>query len=291
MKYVKDWDSMLESDGRVCFIAGELYYFTDPEVVFRLGMLQKTEYVIVCICECGEATGETSLFPVQMEASSMLLILPEQFFRWDSFSIDFKGTFILMSRLYLEKLNIPDSLPTYMSVRSQNYYRLTPEMMKAMKTYCKMIQGTLEVNDEALNKRAVAGHLTMACFHGLGYYIHNLSDVKWKTRDEEILEKFLLLVRKHCYSERSVTFYAGKLCITPKYLSAAVKKASNKTAGDWINEYVIQEIKNLIKSTDMTMSEICYEMGFPDPSFFGKFFKRKTGMSPTDYRRQGDNSE
>lgn len=282
-----NWSRTLEEDGRVNFIKGEIYCFTDPNVIFQHGVLKKAEYTIACICKKGEAEVEIDLFPTRVEPSSFLIILPEQIFCWNSFSNDFEGMFIVMSRLYLEKLNAPESLPTYLAIRLQNYYQLSPTALKAMQTLYEMVSHTLSITDESLNKRSITQHLIIAYFYDIGYYIHKLSTNEHETRDAVILEKFLLLVRKYCHKERSVNFYAGKLCITPKYLSTSVKNASNKTAGVWINSFVIQEAKTLIKSTDMSISEISYELGFPSPSFFGKFFKRSTGMSPKTYRDEG----
>lgn len=87
-------------------------------------------------------------------------------------------------------------------------------------------------------------------------------------------------------SERSVTFYAEQLCITPKYFSSLVKKLSGKSAAQWIDNYVILEAKNLLKYSDMSIQEIAYRLNFSTQSFFGKYFKHQTGLSPTQYRTQ-----
>ena len=98
------------------------------------------------------------------------------------------------------------------------------------------------------------------------------------------MEDFLQLVQKHYKQERMIRFYAEKLFVTPKYLSVVVKNASGKTAGQWIDDYVVLEAKALLKSTDMTVLQISDEMNFPSQSFFGKFFKREVGVSPKQYR-------
>ena len=80
-------------------------------------------------------------------------------------------------------------------------------------------------------------------------------------------------------------FYAEKLSITPKYMSTVIKQTSGKTAGDWIDDHVLLEAKALLKSTNMTILQISDELNFPSQSFFGKYFKRLTGVSPKEYRR------
>jgi AraC family transcriptional activator of pobA len=86
--------------------------------------------------------------------------------------------------------------------------------------------------------------------------------------------------------ERGVNFYARKLCITPKHLSWAVKEVSGKTAGTWIDEAVILEAKTLLKSSDMNIQQISEELNFANQSFFGKYFKHYTGMSPKEYKKK-----
>lgn len=96
---------------------------------------------------------------------------------------------------------------------------------------------------------------------------------------------FLDLLGKHCLQERSVSFYADKLFITPKYLSAVIKQASGRTAGDWIEEFVIMEAKLLLQNSEYNISEIADKLNFANISFFGKYFKRHTGLSPKEFKR------
>ena len=86
-------------------------------------------------------------------------------------------------------------------------------------------------------------------------------------------------------SLRRLNFYADKLCLTPKYMSTIIRQTSGKTAGNWIDDYVLLEAKALLKSTNMTIQQISDELNFPSQSFFGKYFKRLTGVSPKEYKK------
>ena len=86
--------------------------------------------------------------------------------------------------------------------------------------------------------------------------------------------------------ERSVAFYADKLCVTAKYLSLISKEVSGQPAGNWIDEYVILEAKTLLKSSQMSIQEIADSLNFANQSFFGKYFKHHTGISPKEYRKR-----
>lgn len=105
------------------------------------------------------------------------------------------------------------------------------------------------------------------------------------SRKEDIMLRFIKLVANHSKEERSVDFYAKKLFITPKYLSEVTKDVSGKTASAIIAEMVIMEAKNLLNVPSLTIIEIADLLNFTDMSFFGKYFKRYTGMNPTSYRK------
>lgn len=104
------------------------------------------------------------------------------------------------------------------------------------------------------------------------------------SRSRMIFEQFIRLVSEYHTKYRNVGFYADKLCLTPKYLSKLIKTASGKSAPEWIDAYVILEAKNLLKYSDITIKEIVYRLNFPNQSVFYKFFKARTGMTPSEYR-------
>ena len=105
-------------------------------------------------------------------------------------------------------------------------------------------------------------------------------------RAEEYFKQFTHLLGEHFREERSVGFYARQLCITPKYLTTLIKRISGQSVSEWIDNYVILEAKTLLKYSTMSIQEIAYYLNFPNQSFFGSYFKRNTGMSPSQYKAQ-----
>ena len=104
------------------------------------------------------------------------------------------------------------------------------------------------------------------------------------SRNLEYLDRFLKKVALHHKEERKLRFYADALYISSKHLSATIKEMTGKTAGMWIDEFVIQDAKRMLRLTGDTVQEIAYSLNFPNPSFFGKYFKQRTGITPLDYR-------
>lgn len=106
----------------------------------------------------------------------------------------------------------------------------------------------------------------------------------YKSSQDALYARFMDLLFVHHRWERSVAFYASKMYITSKYLTAVVKAASGKTPTKWIQEETIKEIERMLCHTRMPIKEIVYRLNFPNASFFGKYFKAQKGMSPKHYR-------
>lgn len=114
---------------------------------------------------------------------------------------------------------------------------------------------------------------------------HSKSDTYvYKSNGDALYEQFRDLLFIYRGRQRSVSFYAAQLCITSKYLCAIVKKASGRTPLEWINQETIKEIEQRLCHTQSSIKNIVYELGFPNMSSFGKFFKAHKGMSPKFYR-------
>lgn len=103
-----------------------------------------------------------------------------------------------------------------------------------------------------------------------------------------LFERFMDVLGRSHQQERTVQFYADRLCVTPKYLSMVVKEYSGKTPTDWISEYVIAEAKSLLHYSQFSPQEVAYRLNFPSMASFSKFFKQKTGISPRQYIKMSE---
>ncbi len=101
-----------------------------------------------------------------------------------------------------------------------------------------------------------------------------------------IFDRFLQLVNAHCREERTLGFYADRLCLTDRYLGTVVRQTSGITAKEWIDRAVIAQAKVMLRHSDRQIAEITDELHFATPSFFCKYFRRLTGLTPQQYRQQ-----
>lgn len=114
------------------------------------------------------------------------------------------------------------------------------------------------------------------------------SPVNVRSRGREVFERFITLVNTHCRDERQLSFYAGRMCMCERYLGTLVRKASGVTAKEWIDRAVVTAAKVMLCHTRMPVGEIAYRLHFANDSFFCKYFRRLTGVTPTEFRSEYD---
>ena len=111
------------------------------------------------------------------------------------------------------------------------------------------------------------------------------SDNDTNSHSHDIFNRFISLVNQHAAQERALTFYADKMCLSPRYLGTIVAKHSGQTAKEWIDQATINHAKVMLIHTEKSISQIADALRFPNDSFFCKYFRRLTGESPTEYRK------
>ena len=199
---------------------------------------------------------------------------------------------MIVSSHFLKEMYISlnSFMPFFAARKDHPVFHLTDSELEELKTYFLLIKDNTEKDDyfrTDIIKRLLAAYLYKL---GSILYRHHpeLQEEASKPlkREEILFKEFIKLVSEHHRKERRVDFYAERMFLSPKHFSTVIKKVSGKTAGQWIDEYVILEAKTLLKYSAMSIQEIAYYMNFPNPSFFGKYFRHHTGMSPSEYKAQ-----
>jgi len=89
----------------------------------------------------------------------------------------------------------------------------------------------------------------------------------------------------YIYEKHSIAEYASMLAVSPNHLNKCVKAVTGKSAQELLSEMILLEAKVLLKQTSLTVNEIAWKIGKDDPSDFIRFFKSKTNLTPTEYRK------
>lgn len=103
---------------------------------------------------------------------------------------------------------------------------------------------------------------------------------------QTLLKTFRKLIEQHYKSIRLPKEYADLLYITPNHLNALCQDMLGKTAGELIRDRILLEAKRLLTNAHMRIAEIAYELNFEDNSYFNRFFKKYTGVTPDEFRKQ-----
>lgn len=104
-------------------------------------------------------------------------------------------------------------------------------------------------------------------------------------RRDLIFDRFLQHIREQCREHRDIAHYARLQCITPGYLAAAVRYCSGRSPQDWLSAAVIAEARRLLAEPQLSIKEISQALNFPSQTFFGSYFRRHTGLSPSAARK------
>lgn len=254
--------------------------------------------VVFCLLSKGYIDMEINMHTLRL-SPNMLLTMPS------SSIVDIKGydeeevdMYILaLSSEFLKNVNIDISVLNAMPLKVDNgpTMELSDDEMSQLLRYLELIHINTINNQGILFKRSISRSLLAAFLYQLMEFAgrrHNQVDAGSDSdsavpvnRRSTYVRDFFDLVHRYYKQQRSVAFYAERLFITPKYLSLVVKEATNRSAAEWIDEFVILEAKNLLRFSHKNIQQIAYELNFSNQSSFGKYFKNLTGMSPTAFQR------
>lgn len=251
----------------------------------------KVSKVTQVIIAAGEISCILDFYSYTLKAPSMAIFFPGQVIESLEASDDFRCFGMAMTEEFTDSLNLPVSFQERLSFKSKHFYSLNQEGVEAFGNCFSMVKSIISQEGHPY-KEEIIRHLFSAYYYGIGYYVHNSRQQKSvMTGQQEVCEKFISLASEHFKEHRDIGFYADKLCMTNKYLSALLKQETGMTALEWIERFVVLYAKGCLSSTTMTIQEISDELDFPSQSVFGKYFKRVEGISPKAYRQSFETKE
>lgn len=242
---------------------------------------------VLLFCTNGEAEIQINFQEYKIHPRILVMNIPENVIFISNVN-NLKVYPIVISSDFLKKMNIKmkDLMKLYVFAKKIPLVSLEYSEIMTLEKYYFLLEDIILSNEE--HKKAVLEGLVQSLISKLNSIIHrfqnNIPDSQSKKRNEEIFEAFIELLTRNEATERNLAYYADKIGITSNYLSKIVKEYTGRTAIEWIDEYLIFEAKTMIKHTQYTIQEIAYKLKFPSQSFFGKYFKRLTGMSPKQYK-------
>lgn len=289
-------------------------HHTFSEVLSMTGRQQHTDGLYVIAEEEGGNTGDLSQYPFRSDHfivvlvlegttvvkinftdyhlhSGQVLLIPPHAIRQfpdlkpgDRYAgLVFTSDFMTQSGLNRKHADMLDffsaNTPPVIDLGSPDFDRLAGILKLLEQKYTAASAGSLD--------EQVVHHLFLAFLYELGSIFQRNNSGKriQLTRKEDISMCFIKLLADSFREERSVLFYAKKLYVTPRYLTQTVKETTGQTAGEIIDEMVIMEAKALLNNVSLSIAQVAESLYFSDQFFFSKYFKRHTGLTPSEYRK------
>jgi len=280
--YMKEKNSSL-AILREPFIAG-----TDENLSPVMHHLWKLEGGAIYFCRKGWAHATIDLKDYEIVENTQVVLLPGTIIRINGCSSDFTASFFgFPKEMFMEACMRFEPI-FFRFIKEQPCYVLPQENTGAINGLIRATTAIYNDRENRFRNQIAKNHLQsfMLDIYDKCYRYFGKHKIEGGTRQDEIFKSFVSLVHEHCASQREVSFYADKLCISTKYLTGICRAVTGDSAKKIIDDFAILEIKVLLQSTELTVQEIADRLHFPDQSYLGRYFKRHEGISPKEYQNK-----
>lgn len=241
----------------------------------------------ICVCTGGWAEVQIDTRSYKVDKGCEIILLEEILLFIKSSSKDFRMVTLLYSKDVVFQATHKFDPSFFNHVFSHPVYRHKGGGEDTLLSYMNILT---DIQKDTRNRYGVLIGINLIRSILLNAYdkIQRFSSGEDKTpgsRREEIFNRFMGLVLKHGRKHRDVKYYADKLCISSRYLCSITKEMTGESPKQSIDNYLISEIKLILTFSDMSIQQIADYLHFPDQSYFGRYFKHFTGMSPASYRQ------
>lgn len=247
----------------------------------------RTEGGAILFCRRGSATVTVDQLRDRVTRDMLLLLLPGSILHLNERTDDFRVRFCAFSlELFSEAAYRLD--PSFFHILHEHaIIRLPDRIIEGVRNWFQMASYTYRDRGNIFRNTIIRNRLQnvlLEAFDKTQRFAPDVHSQTGTTRQADLFQRFVALVHEHCTEQREVAFYADRLCISTRYLSTIIRSVAHSTAKEFIDRSVVLEIKMLLGSTELSVQEIAYRLHFPDQSYLGRFFKKHTGVSPTEFR-------
>ncbi len=269
--------------------------FDNINAITHLKFPVKTDFLLSIVCVEGQLKISVDVTEQILTKQSLMVLRPGHIINSYDASADFKGIFILVTMNALNGAlpSMSKFYPCVMHFLNNSVISLNHRELNNQLNLYRLLQDKINGGEYPYKENVIQSLCEAVFYETLGLYTANMKEQPDKSikRKDELLYQFISLVECSFRKHRDVNYYANKLKVSSKHLSSIVKIVSGRTAGEWIDSYVILEAKMMLRNTAMSIQEVGVALNFSDQSFFGKYFKRLTGNSPREYRQRNLNTK
>ena len=246
-------------------------------------------HMVAVLNHQGYSKGEYDLRPVHFGPHDFSVVYPNHTISAEESSDDYLVTLVVISQQFFEEIKHRLTYGATPFFHSNPLFRLSDEQYACMLDIVKLLKSVSKV--EIDRKKDILTDL-IDVLSQLARSFRVKTEVgppglsgKESTTGRTYFYQFYDLLVEHYLESREVAFYANKLCVSPKYFGFIIKQETGISAGEWINRYVALQAKTMLaRQHNLTIQQISNQMGFSEQASFSRFFKKHTGLSPTEYK-------
>ena len=225
---------------------------------------------------------------------ALIFIAPRQVLQWDeSVVYDQKGFSINFHEDFIKGTELAQQIRKYgfFSYSVNEALHLSPKEEKQIESIVENIHIEYQNNQDEFSKDIIISQLSTLLKYANRFYERQFLNRKELSNDllEQFNQQLVAYFDSGQMQEKgipSIEQIADKLSVSQRYLSDTLKKETGKTSTEHLQLYLIDEAKNILLNPNKTISEVAYELGFEYPPYFSRLFKKKEGISPTQYREK-----
>jgi AraC family transcriptional regulator, transcriptional activator of pobA len=260
--------------------------YSSARVKNRIGPL-KSEFFRIALCLEGSVNVDCGLETFRHHKHTIHFNFPNQLFSLYDKSEDMYAYYMIFSEAFIEdflSLQKAQSQYPFLDYHGVPFFQLNETEAQEVEDLFLKIDSEIKRNEFGI-KQSIGLYINLLLLTAKRSYLRqNLSHNLSSEREGSLLARYKKLVAQHFITKRSVADYASLLAVTPNHLNKTIKEQTDRTAGSFIDEMLLMEAKALLKHTELSISEIAYQLDFTDPSHFNKFFKKEVEITPLSYR-------
>jgi len=225
---------------------------------------------------------------------ALFFIAPRQVIQWgESVVFEQKGFSINFHKDFLKGTELAHQIKKYgfFSYSANEALHLSPKEEKQIESIVENVDMEYQNNQDEFSKEIIISQLSTLLKYANRFYERQF--LNRKELSIALLERFNQQLEEYFDSGQlqvngipSIEQIASRLSVSQRYLSDTLKKETGKTSTEHLQLYLIDEAKNILLDPQKTVSEVAYELGFEYPPYFSRLFKKKEGISPTEYREK-----
>lgn len=277
---IRTMDNHFTSIQHTAIITTALREWSDEQCVL--------DYGAIILCTCGDAEITINFTAWQLYAGAVITVFPNDAVKISAASADFLTISLCYDATMLREASLQIESAVYDKLREDRCRTDSPILTDIVGTMLRLVRLHHDNAGESAFRQIVLLQLK-AFFLGFYDYIYHhpvhRPEALGPQRAHELFQRFMVLLEHHYVECHDVAYYADSLDITPKYLNTIVHHATGCSTKEVIDHYLVLQLKLLLRSTQMSIKEIAWKYHFSNVSFFDRYFKKHTGMTPKQYKQ------